>query len=400
MYTSPLQLSKSILSQDFLDYNAYWYVGGQIFFNKFLAHQEAKRTNGTVEFYFYDNILDKVDWTKEPTQNWDDLLAMRAIEIGKEYDYIRLFFSGGRDSRIALNTLVKHKIPINEIVVFKQFEKEPLLEYREAMDLIYALSDKYVHMPKVTTISYDLAMHKKRWQRQDWWEVTKGPHMSFTACQGGHWLDDFPELQEPYQRGHRVCNITGHEKCKLWQKNENLYCTMVDKAIILIVGLDNHEPFFISRKVPELYAKQAWGVKKWLDDKYPDRTDDFVNHEISSASNYPYYEEFCQSQYRSTDVIPHMSDAGKIAAGSACNFLHKDADITKIDEAPFSPRWKLMYNQARTERTKFWLNYVNGIKLLRNNDTFRGFFTNDEPYNFDIGTLSKMHYMGPNINSN
>ena len=368
-------------------------MGEKIFFNKFLAHQEAKRNNKHVEFYFYDDVLNQINWTKEPEQSWEELLAMRAIELGEEYDYVRIFFSGGRDSRLALDTLVRYKIPIDEIVVMRQFEKEPLFEHNQAMHYATTIKD-YVQQPKFTTIDYHLEMQTKRWNTQNWWETTKGPHLSFTSCQGGHWIEDFPELQEPYEKGLKVCNITGQEKCKIWQKDGKLYTTMLDKAVILIIGLEDHEPFFISRKVPELYAKQAWGTKKWLDIKYPNSEDSFVNDKISRADSYPYYEEFCQSQYRLPDIVPHMSDAGKIGASDASNFLHEDADITIIDQAPYGTRWKKMYEHGKLEQADFWKNYVHGMDYLRKSDTFRGFFHNDEPYGFDIGTLSKMHYMG------
>lgn len=76
----------------------FWKVGDDLFYNKIDALTKSIEVNKPVDFHLFEEAFDVYDWTKEPTESWEDLLRQRAQQLRDTYRYLRLWYSGGADS--------------------------------------------------------------------------------------------------------------------------------------------------------------------------------------------------------------------------------------------------------------------------------------------------------------
>ena len=109
------------------DRGLYYHVqDGNFFPTKWLAIDYAYNQGWT-----YAEVFDKIrcclykdlsfdfyDWTKEPIEPWDKILKDRLQWFRDNYNYIALAYSGGADSQVILDTALKYKIKLDEIISF------------------------------------------------------------------------------------------------------------------------------------------------------------------------------------------------------------------------------------------------------------------------------------------
>ena len=99
---------------------------GQFFPTKWLAIDHAFNKGWTYAQVFdklrcclnKDLSFDYYDWTKEPIESWEDILKDRLQWYRDKYDYIALSYSGGADSQVILDTALKYKIKLDEILIY------------------------------------------------------------------------------------------------------------------------------------------------------------------------------------------------------------------------------------------------------------------------------------------
>jgi hypothetical protein len=68
----------------------------------------------------------------------DEILEQRMRQLRDKYKYIRVWFSGGKDSTLILATAIKHNIHIDEIVIVRRFCKKNLglyTHYRQTREI-------------------------------------------------------------------------------------------------------------------------------------------------------------------------------------------------------------------------------------------------------------------------
>lgn len=122
---------------------------------------EAWASNNECRLHYYDDVFDKADWKKEPTETLETLYIERARKIRDEYEYVILCYSGGNDSSNILETFYYNNIHIDEIVMVGSFSQdvsdESLNEnhnadfYKNAFPLLKTLN---LSNTKITTIDY------------------------------------------------------------------------------------------------------------------------------------------------------------------------------------------------------------------------------------------------------
>jgi len=92
--------------------------------NIYNTQLEALTSGQQCKFYFYDHLLQQIDWTIEPSETLDELYRLRAQEIRDTYDHVILCYSGGHDSSNVLDVFYKNKIHIDEIVMVGSFSRD------------------------------------------------------------------------------------------------------------------------------------------------------------------------------------------------------------------------------------------------------------------------------------
>jgi hypothetical protein len=79
---------------------------------------DARVLDNDVFLSMGDNY-DQYDFTKTVSDSYQSLLIERWEQLRKRYSHISLWFSGGRDSRIALDTAIQNNIHIDEICIIR-----------------------------------------------------------------------------------------------------------------------------------------------------------------------------------------------------------------------------------------------------------------------------------------
>lgn len=105
--------------QGFYTYNRKPFYTRELAFDDMLITQSY---NSDLQFHFYDEVFDKINWSVEPDIDIGILYKMRAQQLRQKYDYLILSFSGGSDSTQILNTFIKNNIFLDEIQI-QHYEK-------------------------------------------------------------------------------------------------------------------------------------------------------------------------------------------------------------------------------------------------------------------------------------
>lgn len=95
----------------------YYKVNGQIFYNKTDAILFANHTQADIEWFYYKEKFDAVDWTVEPELSIDGFYRIRAQQIRDAYDYVVVFCSGGMDSTNVIWSFLNNGIYVDEVIV-------------------------------------------------------------------------------------------------------------------------------------------------------------------------------------------------------------------------------------------------------------------------------------------
>lgn len=108
----------------------------------------------------------------------DQSLESRVNFLRKKYDYIRLWFGGGKDCTLALETFIKHNVKIDEIVVARRCcennlglytEFNPLIEIdKSAVEKLKTISEK-IPDTLITVIDFDDREFEAVFENPDWY---------------------------------------------------------------------------------------------------------------------------------------------------------------------------------------------------------------------------------------
>jgi len=254
------------------------------FDNKFEALREANGKISRVKFCFFEEAFDKLDWTKEPLDDWETMLATRAQQLRDTYSYLRLWYSGGVDSHTALLTFLKAGIPLDEIATH---QCSPIDDYNDPGNIEVAnraipflkFIEKKIPHTKITVLNIGSKEFQKifsdknedieRWflHKNDWdvRSVISTPSLYYL----------FPELEAP-ARGHTLADIIGEQKPRLRRgKDGTYYATHLDHILTYHTGRDAkyNEYFYITPDYPELHLKQCHLLKNTLKENHPDMYD-------------------------------------------------------------------------------------------------------------------------------
>jgi hypothetical protein len=94
----------------------FYQVGTYKTHRKLLAINEHRRTSAGIKWIFNEDRFLRYDWTRCPSLSLEDLYQRRAESLRNQYDRIVLFYSGGSDSQIVLDTFIKSDLPIDMII--------------------------------------------------------------------------------------------------------------------------------------------------------------------------------------------------------------------------------------------------------------------------------------------
>jgi hypothetical protein len=115
--TDSLVVADTTAPLDFFKKHGYYQVGNRVFNYRVRALQEATRTNQSVQWVFNNDIFSSLDWQAPLRLSMDEIYRIRAQQLREKYDYLLLYFSGGADSTVILQSFINNNIKLDEIVV-------------------------------------------------------------------------------------------------------------------------------------------------------------------------------------------------------------------------------------------------------------------------------------------
>lgn len=358
------------------DRHGFYTVGSFKTYSKLEAIEHTKILGQPVEWNFNREIFEKFDWIQEPPGSLEFWYAERARQIRDRYDYIVLWYSGGADSHNILMSFVKNNIFLDEIAQYHNLtgdqgnKKSHLNEevfatsapitqeiiqnnpiYRNTKHRLLDLTDLQVNM---------MAKEDNRWD----YFYKVGKYMSPNALCRSYIRETVPDYRALIDQGKRVCFIYGIEKPTVIQRKDQWYVgfsDVVDVAVsprtqMLNRPWEHDELFYWSDTMPQVAAKQAHIIKRFLSQITPEMVDDvYVTQTIPSS----WYVETVRSPISTSvqinDQTYHLMFSG------LHRLIYPDWDPTAIvcEKPPslaYSPRDAWIFNSNSPELGK---NYYN-----------------------------------------
>ncbi len=262
----------------------YYLVNDQIFYNKFQAMIESRKTGSSIRWFFNEETFVPFAWSQEPQADINELYRQRAQQLRDTYDYIRIEASGGSDSNTAIFSFLLNGIHLDEIVyrypklggetwqtnIVDQTAANQLSEYEfAARPLLKWIADNYP-ATKITMLDYSENVSDPDFDKDETWIFATKHWLSPSYCMGK--FDNYHKsFRHIADRGTRICIIYGADKPKIFIKDNKYFLYFLDHftghctpEVGEYTNVTN-EPFFWTPDLPELIAKQAHMVKTWFE---------------------------------------------------------------------------------------------------------------------------------------
>lgn len=200
----------------------FYTVNGIRFENKILAILEAQRTDSDIQWHFFDELFNTINWLNEPLTPLDQLYRLRALQIREAYDYVVIRCSGGADSNNVLYSFLNNNIHIDEVLAevplsglsnwdFNTKDTRAVnlaSEFKYAqLPLLNEISTKY---PKVKITLRDAFNDMKDFKTDDFVVDCQDIINPFTRVQSK--LDELHHLNDLAESGKRIAIVSGTDK--------------------------------------------------------------------------------------------------------------------------------------------------------------------------------------------
>lgn len=197
-------------------YSAWHYSCNNKYFNNKYKAIDEHNSSGQPLLFKEPEWYNNVNFSFDSPEDWEIILKNYCQEIRRNHKRVRLYFSGGIDSKLILDTFVKHKILIDEIAVVKS----GIPEYDfELDDFAIPYLKKIQHLipnTKITIQTSGIRDYYDLYVTMYWHEEISNrnvePHLQLTT----HMFE-----QKELEREQDTINIYGKEKPRIiWYKNE------------------------------------------------------------------------------------------------------------------------------------------------------------------------------------
>lgn len=390
-------------------YLPHWIVNGQRTSSQIDAWRAARGTGKNPYFYFYDDEYDKLDWTTEPTESWEQLCLERCTQLRQQYNKLSLFYSAGRDSHHILRCFFHFKIPLDEILLLNL--KTNHIRQDELIRLIYPQVHEFLRTypnTKVTVVDVGVEEFDDYFV-DDWLEkpATALTHGKFQPTNFSYYVKKILHADEP---SHGI--ILGVDKPRIILEDGKYYSTVIDKTIeTFITDIPNIEFFYYSPYMPKIHLKQSWMTLNHIERVYgssniytPEQVDPLINVKLGAPattfkittssvkksnkiteeflkeycgnSHSEYYDDFCISCGRGAAWNINLGiQNGK----SKYKDLGRDETFQNIIKIGQNYNWTSVQN------------FTDAMTYLKN--SMPEIFNKNDPYMGTLGVFSKKYYM-------
>lgn len=328
----------------------YWKIGNRKYYSRYQA-ERLKLPEEEITFHLFEEAFDKLDWTQEPEESWEEMLAFRAQQLREKYRYLRVWYSGGADSHTVLLTFLKNNIFIDEIIVYRQspsdqFELLTPANAEQNKAAIPFLKQIQPQIPntKITILDIGRSNFEQFYSDPDCFE--RFTHIEFYIdYQMTYDANPFLLLDSDY------CDIKGIDKPRIMMEDERYFSFQYDGLYQMQVPWRQEIPlecFYITPDYAELHLKQCHLAKNCVES-------------LDACCRYPLWESTSSLGYGKGPTI-------------------------------FSPKHQSYIQEAKDHAPELWKNYKMALHIEQKN--------NPEPYNegkvnlFLKGLASKKYDLG------
>lgn len=338
----------------------FWYtVGEEKVYDKLQAIEKQLKSGGALHFHCPETY-DNYDFSHEPKEDLKTLLKTEAIQIREKYKKVRLYYSGGSDSRLMLDTFISNNIHIDEIICIKTGINEADVEIDNfALPVLkkYNLSKTKVTVHCPTKQQYDDFHSAPTLDKISRGMLTWDQQFRL-GIQTEFYRDDLFDLN--------VCNLHGYDKPKIIKVDDEWYTYFVDVDI----EPTKHTYHFFSKN-PKLQAKQAHLFLR-----------NIKNEIFKESEIWNYQDIWNNSVGRNIKDVPRKN----LYHGTVDNFITHNGE--KIYFMNYKEKLALIYAKENlTELLEKWMSTINDLREYTNNNWWNG----NRPEMGTIGVFSKFY---------
>lgn len=258
----------------------YYIVNEKKFDNKFEAVLFAQETNSKLDWYFFDDILNKVDWFTEPEENLDHYYRIRAEQIREKYDYVIIFCSGGSDSTNVIKTFINNNIKVDEVIGIAPLEGLKNWKYHktnysslntisETKFALFPLLDELSSKHGIKTTILDYFNQMIKYKDEEWTFNSSG---NIVTTLTSHFTDItlLPHVMKIIESGKKVALVYGTDKPLIRISPVGQMMFVIGDGGINYLNMPKHRSFpnldrvlfYYTADLPKMMVKQAHVVGK------------------------------------------------------------------------------------------------------------------------------------------
>lgn len=269
----------------------FYTVGNTEFESKIQACLHGNKTKQNVKWNFNNDVFLKYHWHIEPSLTLDQLYDKRARELREKYDYIIISYSGGSDSHNIVQSFIRQKLHIDEILVntmsegnsnFMPITPENKSAHNAAasehiLQTIPRLKEIYNQIPETKITVVDLTKFLfsffESYGDASWVETKREGLNPLNVTRYNYLY--FSDVRKKFDKDKKIAIILGVEKPRTYinSQTNKFYIRFSDRpANVASVGDFIHEYpnatveyFYWSPDAVDIICKQAHTIKKWLE---------------------------------------------------------------------------------------------------------------------------------------
>jgi len=366
----------------------FYVVNGKQYSNKFEAVLDAQKTNAVVEWNFFDEEFNKVDWFQEPELTLDQLYRIRAEQIRNEYDYIIVFCSGGADSTNVIKTFINNNIKVDEVIGLAPMAglKNWKFDPNNVSDINSISETKFALLPLLNELSghgikvtlYDYFEEMLKYKDEEWSFDSCGNIVTAITTHMTN-VSQIPHIRKIIDSGKRIGLVYGTDKpiIKI-NSTGDMFFVFGDGGINYLITPESRlfpnvdrVLFYWTHKLPELLSKQAHVVSRVV--QLPEFKHIFDNQIIITKN------DIIQTEYTYQDVV-NYKNAHNIESTSKDDIFNKYMSIkNKYTHADAITSYRSIYQRAIVPYI-YPTTYTKGLWQSQKIEISEGFFTRDQDW--------------------
>jgi hypothetical protein len=207
---------------------------------------------------------------KEPEEDIQDLYKQRAITIRNNFDYVRIWASGGDDSTHTLESFLETGIEPNELATYQTFTGTLSPEQNIEQNVAY---QAWIEHKKVREIWPNvLIKFYKIFPQHYSWYVQNAPDHFFSikpinpGTTSSHMVYEcYPELLQKDKSFNRVCNLYSGPDIQIGHDSKGWFYNFLDGSFNLNFTCPSQRWFFFDPDNKRLTLKIAYICKRYIE---------------------------------------------------------------------------------------------------------------------------------------